>query len=113
MKILKLTFLTVTSLLFIQCQKKESQIVSQTYVDSLVTKYTIPKELTTNAKEIDFWKNRITDNAYDVVNKQKYAANLVARFHLLGDINDVIKADSLLLDIEKINIKPAQINSAF
>jgi hypothetical protein len=101
MKTLKFLFLILISFTVTQCQKKNSQLVNETYIDSLITNYATPKEITNNAKEIEFWKNRITDNSTDIVNKQKYAANLVARFHLLGDINDVLKADSLLLDIEK------------
>jgi tetratricopeptide (TPR) repeat protein len=101
MQTLKITLLSLSSLLILQCQKKETILVDTLYIDSLVTNYSLPKEVTNNAKEVDFWKNRITDNSLDVVNKQQYAANLVARFHLLGDINDVIKADSVLLDIEK------------
>jgi tetratricopeptide (TPR) repeat protein len=101
MQTVKITLLALSSIFLIQCQKKETVLVDNIYIDSLITNYSVPKEITANAKEIDFWKNRITNNSFDIVNKYQYAANLVARFHLLGDINDVIKADSLLLDIEK------------
>ncbi|WP_369752848.1 tetratricopeptide repeat protein [Flavobacterium sp. WC2409] len=100
MRILKITVLLFSSLLFIQCKHNQKQLVAETYIDSLITNYGTPKAITDNEKEIQFWQSRINGNAFDMVNKSRYAGNLVARFHLTGDINDVTKADSLLLDIE-------------
>lgn len=101
MRFLKITILSIATLLFIQCKQEEKKLVSQSFIDSLTTNYGKPKALTNNEEEMKFWKGRITDNKFDIVNKSRYASTLVSRFHLLGDIKDVKVADSILLDLEK------------
>ncbi len=101
MQILKSTLIVLSSLLFVQCNNKDKPIVSKTYVDSLLTNYTTPIEITNNQKNIEFWKSRIQKNGFDIVNEPRYASCLVGRFNLLGDFKDVKKADSILINLEK------------
>ena len=101
MKILKSIIIVLSSLLFIQCKNIDKPIVSSTYIDSLLTNYGTPAAITLNQKELKFWKSRIQKNSLDIVNESKYASNLVGRFNLLGDLNDVKMADSILINLEK------------
>ena len=45
---------------------------------------------------MQFWKNRINPKNPGITNESKYAAALVTRFHLSGDIHDVLSSDSIL-----------------
>lgn len=110
MRILKPTILILLSLPFIQCEKADKPIVSATYIDSLITNYGTPSAIARNEKELKFWDDRIQKKGFDIVNEPKYASNLVARFNLLGDLNDVKTADSILITLEKnFNYKEAGI----
>ena len=100
MQILKSSVILLSSLLFIQCKNEDKPIVSVTFIDSLVTNYTTPNAITKNQKELQFWKSRIQKNG-DYINESRYASNLVGRFKLLGDLNDVKMADSILIQLGK------------
>lgn len=86
---------------FVSCKIENKPVVSATFIDSLISNYSTPQAIKTNKAELQFWKERITPNTTDYSNTLKYAAVLIARFHLLGDINDVKKSDSLLLHLAK------------
>ncbi len=45
---------------------------------------------------MQFWKGRIDRKNPGLVNELRYASTLVQRFHFLGDINDLLTADSVL-----------------
>jgi hypothetical protein len=77
------------------CKNNKKPIVSTAFVDSLINNYTAPA-IQANEIELQFWKNRINPNGGDIVNGSKYAASLINRFHLLGNITDVKKSDSVL-----------------
>jgi hypothetical protein len=64
--------------------------------------YTTPAAITSNAAEMQFWKNRIDPKLPGLVNESKYAAALVGRFHLTGDIADVRTADSILWQTDSL-----------
>ena len=81
---------------FASCNHDKKIIVSATYVDSLLTHYTEPAAIKTNAEELKFWKNRMDLQPAGIVNELKYASLLTGRFQLTGDINDVLSADSIL-----------------
>ena len=102
MRFLKNTIVLFSALLFIQCKNNNKEIVSSTFIDSLITNYKTPKEIVLNKEEMLFWKSRIKNEDFDMVNRTKYASTLVNRFTLLGDITDVKKADSLLLKVEEL-----------
>lgn len=89
-------------LLFIlsSCNRGKKNIVDVAYVDSLISHYTQPLAIKANEEDLQFWLNRINPNNTGITNESKYAAALIARFNLLGDINDVVKADSILQKVD-------------
>ena len=93
----------------ISCTHEKKQIVSQTYIDSLITDYREPAISVSNDSTMVFWKNRINPRLPGIVSEFKYAGTLSFRFHLFGDINDIRKADSVILKIDSdFNHKEAQ-----
>ncbi len=82
---------------FSACKSYIKPLVSEVYADSLIKHYSLPEAIQKNQIEVDFWLSRITPNTPDYSNSFKYAAALVARFHLLGNINDLKSSDSVLL----------------
>lgn len=89
------------ALLFASCKNNSKPIVSAAFIDSFINNYTQPAEIAAVETDIAFWKNRITPNNPGFVNELKYAAALINRFHLLGDINDVLTADSILYTADR------------
>jgi hypothetical protein len=89
------------ALLFTACKNENKIIVSAIFIDSLINNYSdsAPKALIET--DLQFWKNRINPADPGMVNELKYASALVQRFHLTGDINDVITADSILYTADK------------
>jgi tetratricopeptide (TPR) repeat protein len=77
------------------CTKKENNIVERSYTDSLLSHYTPSIAAVTIGQDLQFWKKRMDSLPPDLVNKQKYAQALAARFHLTGDINDLVEAESI------------------
>ncbi len=71
-------------------------MVSVAFADSLLNNYSVPKSVTTNEADLQFWKTRISPNSADYTNTSRYAAALISRFHLSGNIKDVKLSDSLL-----------------
>ena len=91
----------VLTCLFVSCKSGNTKIVDKVYVDNLINHYTLPKIVTDNNADMQFWKNRINPNEIRQVNESKYASTLIARFHFFGDIKDVKKADSIYHNINK------------
>ena len=89
-------YLALSVCLLASCQNRSAPIVSQNFVDSLITHYDNSASLTRVEQDLVFWKNRIEPSSPDFVNTLRYAAQLVGRFHLLGHINDVVVSDSVL-----------------
>ncbi len=87
-------------LLLASCKNNTATIVSAAFADSLINHYDAPV-VRANTAEMQFWNNRISTTNPDIVNNSKYAGTLISRFHLLGDINDVKKSDSILLQLAK------------
>ncbi len=97
---MKKIFISVfTVLLIFSCKKHSGSIVSSIFVDSLINNYAVPQVIKSNEADLPFWKNRILPNNPDYTNAIKYAATLIARYNLLGDIKDVKKSDSMLYKI--------------
>jgi hypothetical protein len=91
----KLLF-AVPLITFFSCNHHNEKIVNPVFIDSLINNYTEPASVKNNAAEILFWKGRINPVIPGLVNESKYAANLISRFQLKGDIKDVKTADSIL-----------------
>lgn len=96
-------FLAAILILFTlaSCRQKEKAIVNIAYVDSLLSHYTQPAAIKNNEQDIEFWFKRIGPDNTGITNESKYASALITRFNLLGDINDVIKADSILKKVDE------------
>lgn len=83
-------------LLFASCKNESKIIVPANFIDSLISNYTRPREYKANETDLQFWKARIDPKTPGLVNELRYASTLTQRFHFLGDISDVITADSIL-----------------
>jgi hypothetical protein len=78
------------------CHRTKKNIVSQQYVDSLLTNYTPSPVAVANKGDLLFWKSRMDSKPDNFVNGPKYASALALRFHLYGEITDLLMADSLM-----------------
>lgn len=83
-------------LLAASCKNERKAIVSTAFADSLISNYTQPEAYKINETNLQFWKNRVDPKSPGMVNELKYAAALIQRFHLSGDIQDVVSSDSIL-----------------
>lgn len=81
--------------LFISC-RQQGPVVNESFIDSLITHYTLPAMARSNEAEMQFWQNRMNTQPPGLVNEQKYANTLLMRFSMFGDIHDLKKADSIL-----------------
>lgn len=81
--------------LITSCTQQPKPIVSKAYVDSLIKNYSPSASAITNEGDLAFWKKRMDSLPDNFVNGPKYAAALALRFHLYGDIHDLLTADSL------------------
>lgn len=99
MKYLVAAFCLVTVLA--SCNKTRSKIVENSYADSLINHYALPRQAVLNEQNLQFWKNRINPNLPGQVSESRYSAALITRFHEFGDIHDVKEADAVLRKINK------------
>jgi len=91
------------------CQN-HSDLVQQSYVDSIVKNFNPEKAKAVNTAELNFWKNRIDPNRPGISNELKLAYTFIRRFHLLGDIADLQKAERVLNQIDSLyNHKEASV----
>lgn len=91
-----------TLITFFSCNHSAEKIVDTAFIDSLISNYTEPASVKNNAEEILFWKGRINPAIPGLVDESKYAANLIGRFQLKGDIKDVKTADSIVQKIDSL-----------
>jgi len=91
-----ISFLIILIFSFSSCKTDRKPIVTEIFIDSVLTNYTIPVSVKNNEADIQFWEQRISSQTPDYSNKMNYAAALVTRFHLLGNIQDLKKSDSIL-----------------
>ena len=88
--------------LFASCKNENKPIVSATFIDSLISNYSDSAIQTSIETDLQFWKGRINPANPGFVNEMRYAAGLVQRFRLNGDIHDMITADSILNAVDKL-----------
>ena len=81
------------------CSNYSRQIVSTVFVDSLLLNYNNSTAINKVETELSFWKNRIQIPGPDFVNQIKYSNQLIYRFHLLGNVDDIKLSDSLLFKL--------------
>src|SRR5277367_5129561 len=93
------------------CTNQKKAIISELYVDSLINNYHAPEFVLSNDSSMQFWKNRINPALPGLVSESKYAGFLSMRFHLFGDIRDIIQADSTIKKVDlDFNHNEAQAN---
>ncbi|MFT3703550.1 MAG: hypothetical protein QM802_14400 [Agriterribacter sp.] len=85
------------------CNHQPEKIVSEKYIDSLISNYQLSPVAVTNKGDLEFWEKRMQQMPDNFVNGPKYASALALRFHLFGDIHDLLKADSLLKEANIAN----------
>jgi hypothetical protein len=83
-------------LLMASCKNENKIIVSASFIDSLISHYSDSTVKNAVETDLQFWKGRINPSNPGLVNELKYASCLVQRFHLTGNIYDIITADSIL-----------------
>ncbi|MES1215402.1 MAG: hypothetical protein ABUT20_07795, partial [Bacteroidota bacterium] len=86
----------LTAIIISSCNHQEKAIVDPVYVDSLLNNHTISESAKTNKGDLAFWEQRMDSIPDNYVNGPKYAAALSLRFRLIGNIRDLLKADSLM-----------------
>ena len=80
----------------VSCKQEKKYVVATSFTDSLISKFSTSMLIKSNQDEINFWKGRINPVSHDIVSEGKYVSLLSARFGLLGDLNDIRSADSVL-----------------
>lgn len=85
------------------CSNKEKAIVNASFADSLITHYSPSQFARTADSNLAFWKKRMESQPENYVNGPKYGSALLSRFRLYGEINDLLKADSLFKQSNKAN----------
>ncbi|MEO7046114.1 MAG: hypothetical protein ABI091_12465, partial [Ferruginibacter sp.] len=83
-------------LTFASCKHEKKFIVDTRFTDSLLKNFTPSALIKQNDYDLQFWGGRIDPKKHDEVSESKYAGALAGRFGLLGDINDLRSADSIL-----------------
>ena len=82
--------------LLTNCSHEKSQIVNNSFIDSLITHYNDTLVVQANDSAMAFWKSRINPKLPGIVSESKYAGALSERFRLFGDIADIKMADSVM-----------------
>lgn len=83
------------------CRHKEP-LVTAAFIDSLYRADTPDSLIASNERNIDFWQSRIRKQPAGNINEAKYAAGLIERFKLKGNINDLYVADSILKEVDAV-----------
>jgi hypothetical protein len=89
---------------FYACRNGHNPIVDTRFTDSLIGGNTPAAIETTLSADIAFWEQRIRENPGSFTALGRYSGDLVQRFHLYGDINDLVKADSIEQVLEKLTL---------
>jgi hypothetical protein len=87
----------------VSCTNTHKPVVDTLFVDSLLTHYhASPMEKLISA-DIDFWQKRQDSAPGGYTALSRYAGGLVQRFHLYGDMADLLEADSILQALSSAN----------
>ena len=89
--------------LFTACRHSDKAIVNPSFADSLITHYSPSEMARTADSNLAFWERRMEKLPDNFGNGPKYASALSSRFHLYGDIHDLLKADSLFKQSNEAN----------
>ena len=98
----QIILISLLSIGFSSCNTDSKTIVTADLADSLIAHYTMPDAILANETDIAFWKGRIDAKNPGFTNEMKYAAALAGRFHLTGDINEILKSDSIIRKVDSV-----------
>jgi hypothetical protein len=98
---MKKTAILFVLFLIIGCGERQP-LISSHFVDMVSSRNFIDSIRISNQNDLAFWKKRMQGTKWDPINGTRYAAALVGRFRLYGDITDLIKADSIYTNIDSI-----------
>lgn len=85
------------------CHSPRTNIISQAYTDSLIHHYTASEQSRNADSNLLFWQRKMTSLPDNYVNGPEYAAALITRFKLTGQLQDLRSADSLFHESNKAN----------
>ena len=86
----------ICTLLAVGCRQSSAPVADPAFADSLISQYQPSVIMRTSDSNLVFWRNRMEAQPENFVNGPKYASALSTHFHLYGNINDLLKADSLM-----------------
>ncbi len=93
----------MASLYAFSCKSVSKPLVDKTFTDNLITRPdSASLEKTANA-DLLFWKQRAEADPGAYTALSRYAGGLIFRFHLYGQMNDLLAADSILSKLDKEN----------
>jgi hypothetical protein len=101
MKNISTIFLLLFLVILISCNKKNTAIINQKYIDSLLAVNTLSANEKAVQLDLEFWKKRLDSAPDSYTNSQQYAAMLLSKFHLYGNIEDLKNAEKLILVVNK------------
>ena len=94
--------ITLLAIVLASCNTDNNVIVSADFADSLILHYTTPASIRSNEDDIRFWKDRINPDNPGFTNEVKYASALACRFHMTGDIKDILASDSIIHKVDTV-----------
>lgn len=102
MKTLILTF-SLFTLAITGCRETNQPLVNLRFTDSLLTHYQPSGFEKLISNDMSFWKNRLDSEPGSYTALSRYSGDLVQRFHLYGDMQDLLSADSITNLLNAIN----------
>ena len=89
------------SLLAGSCGHRVEKIVSNRFIDSVISHYTVAPVTQANSKEMRFWASRIDPALPGFMDESRYAGGLAMDFRFFGEIDSLRKADSILRKVDR------------
>lgn len=89
-------FVLIITVIFFSCNKKNEAVVDAVFTDSLIKNYSASPQYIATEGNYEFWKKRMDSLPDNYVNGPKYAGALSAYFHITGNVEYLVKADSLI-----------------
>lgn len=89
-------FALVIAIILFSCNKKTESVVETVFTDSLIKNYSVSPLYKTTQSNYEFWKMRMDSLPDNYVNGPKYAGALSSLFYTTGNVDYLLKADSLL-----------------
>jgi hypothetical protein len=87
----------------LSCKNTAKPVVDSVFIDSLLIHYQPSPVEKTVLADIDFWMKRQDSMPGGYTALSRYAGGLVQRFHLYGDMADLLEADSILQVLNMAN----------